>query len=162
MPFFSQSLITLMGPISVYSNEEAITKILFELAPEERPNSLTNMAMIQLEEYFDSSRKQFSVPIQPEGSSFQHLVWNELQQIEWGHTKSYGEIAHRIGKPGASRAVGNANNKNPIPIIIPCHRVIGRTGQLTGYAGGLEIKSQLLQHESKNIPLNFGEPDSWQ
>lgn len=102
----------------------------------------------QLEEYFQGRRKIFELPLNPEGTVFQKRVWEELVKIPYGETKSYKEIAKRLGKPGACRAVGMANNRNPIAIIIPCHRVIGSGGTLVGYAGGLEIKKQLLKLES--------------
>ena len=102
----------------------------------------------QLTAYFARDRKEFDLPLAPEGSAFQQTVWGALQEIGYGETASYGEVAHRIGKTNAaSRAVGLANGRNPIPIVIPCHRVIGANGTLTGYAGGLERKQTLLELE---------------
>ncbi|MGH9505986.1 MAG: methylated-DNA--[protein]-cysteine S-methyltransferase [Terriglobales bacterium] len=101
----------------------------------------------QLEEYFAGRRKHFDLPLAPEGTEFQLRVWAELRKIPWGETISYGELARRIGAPTAARAVGAANGANPIPIVIPCHRVIGSTGQLTGFGGGLETKARLLALE---------------
>ncbi len=101
----------------------------------------------QLEEYFAGRRKHFDLPLAPEGTAFQLRVWAELRKIPWGETISYGELARRIGAPTAARAVGAANGANPIPIVIPCHRVIGSTGQLTGFGGGLETKARLLALE---------------
>jgi len=101
----------------------------------------------QLDEYFSGKRKVFDIPINPQGTDFQIKVWEALQTIPYGKTNSYGEIAGMIGNQKASRAVGMANNRNPIAIIIPCHRVIGHSGNLTGYAGGLELKQQLLKLE---------------
>ncbi len=101
----------------------------------------------QLNEYFKGGRKSFSIKLDPAGTEFQKKVWNALLTIPFGETRSYGQIAMQIEKAGASRAVGAANGKNPISIIVPCHRVIGASGNLTGFAGGLEVKSQLLSLE---------------
>ena len=101
----------------------------------------------QLSEYFKEDRKVFSIKLDPIGTEFQLTVWNKLLQIPYGETISYQELASRIGKKNASRAVGNANGKNPIPIIIPCHRVIRKNGSFGGYAGGLKVKKYLLELE---------------
>jgi methylated-DNA-[protein]-cysteine S-methyltransferase len=103
----------------------------------------------QLREYFAGRRKEFELPLAPEGTKFQKSVWRELQDIPYGRTISYGELARRIGNPKASRAVGAANGANPIPIVIPCHRVIGANGKLTGFGGGLPVKEKLLDLESQ-------------
>ncbi|NSC24961.1 methylated-DNA--[protein]-cysteine S-methyltransferase [Streptomyces albus subsp. chlorinus] len=101
----------------------------------------------QLGEYFAGDRKEFTVPLAPEGTAFQHTVWEALRTIPYGETLSYGQLAERIGRPGAARAVGLANGRNPLSIVVPCHRVIGSTGQLTGYGGGIERKRHLLDFE---------------
>ncbi len=101
----------------------------------------------QLAEYFAGQRRQFDVKLAPKGTPFQLAVWRALQDIPYGETRSYAEIAHTIGRPSATRAVGAANGANPIPIIIPCHRVIGSNGSLTGFGGGLNVKRQLLDLE---------------
>lgn len=101
----------------------------------------------QLSEYFQGNRKTFSVPLNPKGSEFQQKVWRQLQQIPYGTTLSYGALARKLGDPNKVRAAGRANGQNPIPIIIPCHRVIGADNSLVGYAGGIERKRYLLQHE---------------
>ncbi|WP_455360386.1 methylated-DNA--[protein]-cysteine S-methyltransferase [Streptomyces sp. SYSU K21746] len=101
----------------------------------------------QLEAYFAGGLKEFDLPMELAGTAFQRSVWDQLRQIPYGETWSYGEIAARLGKPGASRAVGLANGKNPIGIIVPCHRVIGASGGLTGYGGGLDRKQRLLAFE---------------
>jgi methylated-DNA-[protein]-cysteine S-methyltransferase len=108
---------------------------------------LLEKAAKQLDEYFNGKRKAFDLPLSPHGTDFQIRVWKTLQTIPYGQTRSYGQIAAQTGNPKASRAVGMANNRNPIAIIIPCHRVIGADGSLTGYAGGLELKQQLLEIE---------------
>lgn len=111
---------------------------------------LLSMATIQLDEYFQGKRTTFSLPFKLTGTPFQLAVWKELQNIPYGKTTSYKEIAQKINKPKACRAVGMANNKNPLPIIIPCHRVIGSNGKLIGYAGGLKLKNYLLELEKSH------------
>ena len=110
-------------------------------------------AIRQLDEYFAGQRKEFDLPMSLEGTEFQLLVLEELKQIPYGETTSYGDIAKRIGRPKAVRAVGAANGRNPIPIIVPCHRVIGSTGDLTGFGGGLDTKTALLRLEAENTGL---------
>jgi methylated-DNA-[protein]-cysteine S-methyltransferase len=104
-------------------------------------------ATLQLTEYFAGSRREFDLPLRLQGTGFQTRVWQELTEIPYGQTWSYGELAKRIDKPSASRAVGLANGRNPISIVVPCHRVIGADGSLTGYGGGLPRKQWLLAHE---------------
>lgn len=111
---------------------------------------LLSMATIQLDEYFQGKRTTFSLPFKLTGTPFQLAVWKELQNIPYGQTTSYKEIAQKINKPKACRAVGMTNNKNPLPIIIPCHRVIGSNGKLIGYAGGLKLKNYLLELEKSH------------
>lgn len=110
--------------------------------------SCFQIALTQLAEYFAGTRREFDLKMAPKGTAFQKSVWQELQKVPFGQTASYGEIAERIGNKKASRAVGMANGKNPIPIIVPCHRVIGKDGSLTGFGGGLEVKRQLLKLEN--------------
>lgn len=107
----------------------------------------------QLDEYFAGERHDFDVPIQPSGTAFQRRVWAVLCEIPYGATTSYGAMARRLGQPTATRAVGAANGRNPISILVPCHRAIGADGSLTGYAGGLERKQALLQLEGATLPL---------
>ena len=101
----------------------------------------------QLSEYFEGTRREFDLPLRLQGTTFQTRVWRELTEIPYGETWSYGQLARRIDKPSASRAVGLANGRNPISILVPCHRVIGADGSLTGYGGGIERKRWLLAHE---------------
>ena len=103
----------------------------------------------QLEEYFSGKRRQFDLPLALQGTAFEMEVWRRLQRIPYGQTASYKEIAEAIGRPGAMRAVGAANGKNPLAIIVPCHRVVGHNGNLTGYGGGLWRKKWLLDHEGR-------------
>lgn len=108
----------------------------------------------QLEEYFAGERETFDLTLAPEGTAFEKSVWSELSRIPYGQTRSYAEIARAIGRPGAARAVGRANGANPIPIVVPCHRVIGANGSLTGFGGGLEVKSLLLEIEGAALPFS--------
>ncbi|AWI07779.1 methylated-DNA--[protein]-cysteine S-methyltransferase [Clostridium drakei] len=146
---------TKIGKISIVENGSSIThmhlgEITFPDATVlETP--LIKKAFKQLQEYLNGTRKIFDLPLAPEGTEFQQKVWNALQQIPYGKTCSYKDIAKNIGNINACRAVGMANNKNPIAIFIPCHRVIGSNGNLIGYAGGLEMKEQLLNLEKQNM-----------
>ena len=108
----------------------------------------------QLQEFFEGERTTFEIPLSTDGTDFQQLVWNELRRIPFGETITYGELARRIDRPKAIRAVGSANGQNRISIVIPCHRVIGSNGTLTGYAGGLDMKRKLLDHEKVRLLLH--------
>jgi methylated-DNA-[protein]-cysteine S-methyltransferase len=110
-------------------------------------------AIRQLDAYFQGQLQDFDLPLVLDGTEFQLLVWNNLRRIPYGETVSYGQLARRIGSPEAARAVGLANGSNPIPIIIPCHRVIGSNGDLTGFGGGLPVKKKLLALESRQLSL---------
>ena len=109
-------------------------------------------ARAQLAEYFAGTRREFDLPLAPSGTPFQERVWAALREIPYGETTSYGELAEHIGSPGAARAVGLANGRNPIGIVVPCHRVVGSTGALTGYGGGIETKRKLLAAERGDVP----------
>ncbi|MBC8571359.1 methylated-DNA--[protein]-cysteine S-methyltransferase [Zongyangia hominis] len=113
---------------------------------------LLRQAARELDEYFAGERRRFSLPLAPKGTPFQQKVWAALLEIPYGETRTYGQIAAAIGQPTACRAVGMANNKNPIAIVVPCHRVVGANGSLTGYAGGLSVKEKLLQLEQEETP----------
>lgn len=116
---------------------------------QEHKTPLLEQAAKELAEYFAGTRRAFSVPLMPEGTAFQQSVWSALRAIPYGRTLSYGGVAAKIGKPGAARAVGMANNRNPLPIFIPCHRVIGADGKMVGYGGGIDVKEFLLNLEAK-------------
>ncbi|MGH8218707.1 MAG: methylated-DNA--[protein]-cysteine S-methyltransferase [Steroidobacteraceae bacterium] len=144
-----------VGPLLLAGDGSRIKVIHFRTGPHARrpghdwvADRLSfEAAIAQLEEYFAGQRQSFDLPLAPEGTDFQRTVWQALTRIPYGETISYGELARRIGKPQASRAVGLANGANPLPIVIPCHRVIGADGSLTGFGGGLDIKRKLLALE---------------
>ena len=142
---------TVLGSIIVVSDGNAVNAVQFENMTSRNgkkiSNALTDRAAKQLEEYFFGKRRQFDLPLRPYGTAFQQSVWKGLLSIPYGDTRSYKQVAQMIGNPGASRAIGMANNKNPILIVIPCHRVIGSNGALVGYAGGLEMKKKILELE---------------
>ncbi|WP_024615706.1 methylated-DNA--[protein]-cysteine S-methyltransferase [Clostridium sp. Ade.TY] len=146
---------TKLGEITIVEENDFITKIYFGNSKEINANyietELIKDTKKQLEEYLIGNRKIFDLPINPKGTKFQSDVWKSLIKIPYGKTVSYKEIAISIGNEKASRAVGMANNKNPILIIIPCHRVVGSNGKLIGYAGGLYIKKKLLSIEKENF-----------
>lgn len=112
-----------------------------------RAAAILEEAVLQLEEYFAGTRQDFDLPLDPVGTEFQRAAWDELRKIPFGETISYGEQARRLGDANKSRAVGAANGRNPISIIVPCHRVVGSTGKLVGFAAGVDVKEWLLQHE---------------
>lgn len=143
---------TEIGKIGIAENGTAITDLYFneKVLPSDveiKETDLLKEAGQQLQDYLSGKRKEFELPLAPKGTNFQQTVWKALQEIPFGETHSYGEIAKSIGQPTAARAVGMANNKNPILIFIPCHRVIGANGSLVGYAGGLKVKEYLLAME---------------
>lgn len=145
---------TEIGKIYISEEDNFITCIRFEHEVSQteilKETKILKEAGKQINEYLKGSRKIFDLPLLPIGTAFQKKVWEALKNIPYGKTKSYSEIAAIIGNEKACRAVGNANNKNPIPIIIPCHRVVGSNGKLVGYAGGLFIKNFLLNLEFNN------------
>ncbi len=148
---------TMAGLLRIVEENDAIVQIQFEqeqktvddAALQDTPLLLE--AKRQLEEYFAGLRASFSLPLNPQGTAFQKKVWQQLEAIPYGQTRTYGQIAAAVGQPTASRAVGGANHNNPIAIVIPCHRVIGANGKLTGYAGGLDIKEKLLRLEGVEV-----------
>lgn len=144
---------TPIGLFELMATEKGICQAIFcgEETLEVNRNSITDMGKQQIAEYFQHQRQEFTLPLTPQGTKFQQSVWSCLNKISFGSTKSYGEIARMLNKPKASQAVGGANGRNPITLIVPCHRVIGANGSLTGYAGGLERKLWLLSHEGAEI-----------
>ncbi|MEZ4794644.1 MAG: methylated-DNA--[protein]-cysteine S-methyltransferase [Flavobacteriaceae bacterium] len=141
---------TPLGPLSVEGNREGISKVFFnpEASTNEPIPAVLEEAVAQLKAYFKGTLTTFQLHLKPEGTPFQKKVWKQLQEIPFGKTTTYLNIANRLGDPKVIRAAASANGKNPIAIIIPCHRVIGSDGSLIGYAGGLHKKKWLLEHES--------------
>jgi len=145
---------TLLGLIGITEKDGSIAELFFakelpeNAAHQETP--LLKKAAKQLEEYLAGIRQEFNLPLFAEGTEFQKSVWEALRRIPYGETCSYKQVAEAIGKPDAFRAVGMANNKNPILILTPCHRVVGANGKLVGYAGGLEVKEKLLELEESH------------
>lgn len=143
---------SLIGLIKVCGNEQGIASLDFVQQKDkiEMPNEIINEAIVQLNEYFKGTRKEFDLPVSLEGTDFQISVWDMLTTVKYGETATYKDIAKLVNNEKASRAIGGANNKNPVAIIIPCHRIIGSNGKLVGYAGGLDKKQWLLEHEMRN------------
>ncbi|MDR3287491.1 MAG: methylated-DNA--[protein]-cysteine S-methyltransferase [Prevotellaceae bacterium] len=138
------------GDILIVADDKNIVEIVFgkkKIDGSENETAVIKNAAKQLLEYFDGKRKAFDFPINPQGSGFQKQVWTALQNIPYGELYSYKQIAEIIGNPKAARAVGLANNKNPLPVVVPCHRVIGSNGKLVGYAYGLDMKEFLINLE---------------
>lgn len=146
---------TEIGTLGIAENGSEITHLTFglhkiPLEAEEIETEIIRRCFQEVREYLQGRRKNFTVKLKPQGTEFQMKVWNALKEIPYGETRTYKQIAIAIGNPKASRAVGMANNRNPIGIIVPCHRVIGTDGKLVGYAGGLDVKEKLLEIESQN------------
>jgi methylated-DNA-[protein]-cysteine S-methyltransferase len=142
-----------VGPLTIVGDQEGLRSVLFGAQNEGSGvrGGIVDEAVRQLHAYFSGKLTRFDLPLKPEGTPFQLAVWEQLLKIPYGKVISYGDLAKRIGKPNSSRAVGAANGSNPIPIIIPCHRVIGSNGRLTGYGGGIHIKEALLKLESVRL-----------
>ena len=142
---------TPIGELTLVASETALTEVHFPRRFVGRvargENAILASAKAQLAEYFAGERTTFDLPLEMAGTEFERSVWHLLRDIPYGATTSYGDLARRLGTPKDARAVGAANGKNPIPIIVPCHRVIGANGDLTGFGGGLETKRWLLVHE---------------
>ena len=144
---------TPLGHLTIASDGASITGLAFgerDYPGSRRPTGLTNRAANEAQEYLAGKRRDFDLPLAPAGTDFQKRVWRALLDIPYGQTRSYSEVAAAIGKPAACRAIGGANNKNPIPLFIPCHRVINADGGIGGYASGLRIKRWLLDLEREN------------
>lgn len=159
MSLYESTLETPLGSLRLLASDRGLAGIYFEQhknmplrqALPDDLHPLLEKVKVQLRQYFEGTRRRFEIPLDPQGTDFQKDVWSSLTEIPYGQTQSYGELASRLGKPLASRAVGRANGLNPVSIIIPCHRVVGASGKLTGYAGGLETKQWLLEHESRSL-----------
>lgn len=169
MTIYAHTLDSPVGALVVtVDQEDRVTRLLFAKEksaksllgdspePIQWKSSRCQPVQIQLDEYFAGKRRGFDLELNPSGTFFQKTVWNVLRAIPFGETRSYGDVAQEIGKPGASRAVGRANATNPIAIIVPCHRVIGADGSLTGFGGGMEAKRILLQHEGASFSVAPG------
>ena len=143
-----------IGPLTLIADDQGLTRLLFpadevdDQIPEVRDDPVLAKTAQQLDEYFDGTRTSFELPLHLEGNNFEREAWRALAMIPFGETISYAEQAELIGRPGSSRPVGGANGRNPIPIVLPCHRVVGADGSLVGFGGGLEIKQWLLDHEA--------------
>jgi len=157
------TLKTPIGELLLVAEDGELREIRFERDPRpfepesgwRRGGRLLARAARQLDEYFAGRRRAFVLPLGPSGTPFQRKVWRELERIPFGRTISYGTLARRVGNPQASRAVGAANGRNPLPIVIPCHRVIASDGRLTGFGGGLDVKRFLLEHEIGLFPARL-------
>ncbi len=142
---------TPVGRVTIEGNDHAITRLVLGPAVFDsaiKSTAVTNRAATQIQEYLAGKRQAFDVPLEPAGSDFQRDVWSKIQSIPYGETMSYSALAQSLGKPGSFRAVGQAANKNPILILIPCHRLVGADGGLVGYAAGLHVKEFLLNLEA--------------
>lgn len=147
-------LSTPLGLLEITASAQAIQSILFvesSTAPLQSDSEPLTRCQQQLCEYFSGSRQHFDLPLAPAGTVFQQQVWQSLCHVPYGMTASYSQIAKQLQNPKAVRAIGAANGKNPLTIVVPCHRIIGADGSLTGYAAGLERKKWLLQHEQKHV-----------
>jgi methylated-DNA-[protein]-cysteine S-methyltransferase len=154
MTFFTHTIASPLGALRLYSHGDELCGIYLpeQAAPEgatARRTPILDETAAQLAEYFAGRRVTFELALGPRGTGFQRLVWRALETIPYGATRTYGELAAAIGRPSASRAVGAANGRNPLSIVVPCHRVIGASGALTGYAGGMAAKQWLLAHERR-------------
>lgn len=139
-----------IGPLEIVGTQKGILTLTFvedEFEADPKLPACVKECLRQLDDYFKGKRQKFSLPLLLDGTEFQKTVWRQLQRIPFGQTASYGDVARAIGNPRAFRAVGNANNKNNIPIIIPCHRVIGSDGKMVGFGSGIWRKEWLLDHE---------------
>ncbi|WP_297212357.1 methylated-DNA--[protein]-cysteine S-methyltransferase [uncultured Flavonifractor sp.] len=141
---------TPVGPMALECRGEVLTALYLPCRPMEAAGTETALlarGREELLEYFQGKRRSFDLPLDPRGTAFQRAVWEELARVPYGQVVTYGELARRVGSPRACRAVGQANHRNPLPIFLPCHRVVGAKGTLTGYAGGLALKEYLLELE---------------
>ena len=159
---FTDTMNTPVGTLVIQASAQGITKVDFIETGKSKVhrNEITTRCKQQLQEYFDGKRKSFDLPLDQQGTTFQKSIWNKLTDIPFGQAVSYRDIADMVNNPKAVRAVGAANGKNPISIIVPCHRVIGTDRTLTGYAGGLQRKAWLLKHEGIAFKSNLKDHQS--
>lgn len=160
MNLYSQWMESPVGRLKLVASDQGLVAILWEndsprrvrlsVPRESDAHPVLLQTEQQLKEYFHGRRRSFELPLDMQGTAFQRLVWEALLSIPYGETRSYGQLANQLGKPRAVRAVGAANGRNPVSIVVPCHRVVGSTGKLTGFAGGLEAKAYLLAHEIRS------------
>jgi methylated-DNA-[protein]-cysteine S-methyltransferase len=142
---------TPVGRLGLVASERGLRRVLWPGEPGAGGDeTVLAAAAAQLREYFAGSRRAFDLPLDLEGTAFQRRAWLALAEIPYGETRSYGEQARRLGAPKAARAVGAANGANPVPIVLPCHRLVGADGSLTGFGGGLDVKRRLLEHEARS------------
>lgn len=161
MAYFFKYMHSPVGRLTLIASDKGLAAVLWEkdnpgrvhatADTEDNSHPVLKEAERQLNEYFEGKRSCFQLQLDPIGTRFQKAVWNALSTIPYGETRSYGQIAHQLGNPSAVRAVGAANGRNPLSIILPCHRVVGSTGKLTGFAGGLEAKASLLSLEGAGL-----------
>ncbi len=160
-----KDVVSPLGPLTVFASDNGVHAIAFEGDRTEQAkinlsravnHPIINAAVEQLAMYFNGKLKIFDLPLNLSGTNFQKRVWKLLLEIPFGETRTYGDLAHALGNADASQAVGAANGKNPVAIVVPCHRVIGASGHLTGYAGGMDKKKFLLTHEGVLQPTLFG------
>ncbi|MCI5223873.1 MAG: methylated-DNA--[protein]-cysteine S-methyltransferase [Candidatus Electrothrix sp. AR4] len=157
----SKKLNTPLGVLHLFADNSGLHRIVFPASASEFPevdsaleeHPVLTQATTQLTEYFNGSRQHFDLPLPQKGTAFQQAVWKYIAQIPYGETRSYGAIAAKLGNRNKARAVGGAANKNPLPIVIPCHRVVGNSGRLTGFSGGLARKQFLLILETKRVQV---------
>ena len=147
----ARNIETPIGVLGLCARDGFLTAVKFHAVETFGEDRALDMAARQLEEYFSGSRREFDIPMDMGGTDFQKKCWQALMEIPYGETRSYSDIAMQVGSPKGVRAVGMANHVNPIPIIVPCHRVVGKNGSLTGYAGGLDMKTWLIEHEKRHI-----------
>ncbi len=161
-----------LGPITLFADDAALVAVYLPNHKEDHKgfhpedaapvsagaHSILDSAAVQLQAYFAGERMHFELPLSLDGTGFQESVWRALEKIPYGQTCSYGQLADRIGRPGSARAVGAANGRNPISIILPCHRVVGASGSLTGYAAGTDAKAWLLAHEAHVAAVVAADP----
>ena len=147
----ARNIETPIGVLGLCARDGFLTAVKFHAVETFGEDTVLDVVARQLEEYFSGSRREFDIPMDMGGTDFQKKCWQALAGIPYGETRSYSDIAMLVGSPKGVRAVGMANHVNPIPIIVPCHRVVGKNGSLTGYAGGLDMKTWLIEHEKRHI-----------